>query len=100
MGINFAPAVAPVRRSGLTRQSAPGIYISKRGSVLLKPDSNSKGNGKADSSGAIVILDDCDTHKTFVKCIDNLKGEYEFKGSLSNYNLSEKAPSGVGRRDL
>lgn len=99
MGINFGRGVAPVR-SNITVDSPAGIYVSARGSLLLKPDSNSKGNGKRDSSGTVIILDDCDTHKTFVKNVASLKGQYEYHGSLENFELTKKTPAVAARRDF
>ena len=93
MGINVNAGSIQVNNE-LVSGAKPGIYQSKRGSVLLYPDSNAKGNGKLPAD-CVVVLKDVDSDFTYVKSIDKVKGQYTYLCGLDDVNmqLPGQAPS-------
>lgn len=65
-------------RSALTVDSPPGVYRSRKNTIIIKPNSNPKVNQEK----MVIVMNDGDTGKTFVKPLRCVRGTYEYAGTI------------------
>ena len=72
-----------------------GLYRSKKGSLLIKPEANLTNRGNVGGQSDHVLITDIDTGRTIIKRCDDVKGSYKFVCDLDCIEMSVNADGDV-----